>query len=569
MKEVLIKEIKAILIELGVENPKVELSYPEQLSFGEFTTSVAMAYAKPLSQNPRDLAEKIVDGLKSIHIEGISSIEIAGPGFINITPTREYYAHTLKSILEAKDTFGTSAFLENKKVMIEYTQPNPFKPFHIGHLMSNAIGESLSRIIESQGAHVIRANYQGDVGPHVAKALYGLIKKGKPEATLSLGEQAHFIGECYVWGNNEYETNEDAKKEIERINKAVYDKHDESVNELYHWGREITLAAFEELYTLLGTKFDYYFFESATAEIGKKIVEEGLKNGVFEESDGAVVFHGEAHGPKLHTRVFMNSQGLPTYETKELGLTKKKFDIENPDLSIVTTAVEQKDYMRVVAKAIEILFPEYEGRIKHITHGMMRFATGKMSSRKGNVITGESLIQDTIAVVEDIMKDREMTDIERREVSSIVAVSAIKFSILRQATGGDIVFDFDTSISFEGDSGPYLLYSVTRARSAMQKAIDSHIVASDSVVPEELSSLEQSLGRFPSVVSRAHDEYAPHHIVTYLLALSSAFNAFYAHNPIAQKESEHAPYNLFITEAFVQVMQNGLRLLGIRLPSKM
>lgn len=569
MKDILVKEIKAILIELGVENPRVELSYPEQLSFGEFTTSVAMAYAKSLSQNPRDLAISLTEKLKAKNIEGVFSVEIAGPGFINITPTREYYSRTLHSILEAKDMFGTSTELEGKKVMIEYTQPNPFKPFHIGHLMSNAIGESLSRIIESQGAYVIRANYQGDVGPHVAKALYGLIQKGKPEVTLSLGEQAHFIGECYVWGNNEYETNEDAKKEIERINKAVYDKSDESVNELYHWGREITLAAFEELYTLLGTKFDYYFFESATAEIGKKIVEEGLQKGVFEESDGAVVFHGEAHDPKLHTRVFVNSQGLPTYETKELGLTKKKFDIENPDLSIVTTAVEQKDYMRVVMKAVQILFPEYEGRIKHVAHGMMRFATGKMSSRKGNVITGESLIKDTIAIVEDIMKDREMSDIERREVSSIVAVSAIKFSILRQSTGGDIVFDFDTSISFEGDSGPYLLYSVTRARSAMQKAIDAHIVASDTQIPDTLSPLEQLLGRFPSVVSRAHEEYAPHHIVTYLLSLAGAFNAFYAHNPIAQKESENTPYNLMITEAFVQVMQNGLHLLGIRLPSKM
>ncbi len=569
MKDTLVGAIKEVLGGLGIEHPKVELSYPEQFSFGEFTTNVAMMYAKQKSKNPKDFAEIICQKLLDKNISGVSKIEIAGPGFINITPVREYYSNSLKEIIEKGNNFGKSTELSGKKVMIEYTQPNPFKPFHIGHLMSNAIGESISRIIESQGAHVVRVNYQGDVGPHVAKALYGLIMKGKPEATLTLNEQAHYVGECYVWGNNEYETNEEAKKEIERINKVVYDKSDESIHELYHWGREITLAAFEELYTLLGTKFDYYFFESATAESGKKIVEEGLQRGIFQESDGAVVFHGEAYDPKLHTRVFINSQGLPTYETKELGLTKKKFDIENPDLSIVTTAVEQKDYMRVVMKAVEILFPEYEGRIKHITHGMMRFATGKMSSRKGNVVTGESLIKDTIEVVEDIMKDREMTDSERREISSIIAVSAIKFSILRQATGGDIVFDFENSISFEGDSGPYLLYSVTRARSAIQKAIDAQIVVSDTHIPDTLSPLEQLLGRFPSVVSRAHDEYAPHHIVTYLLALSGAFNAFYAHNPIAQAEDKNTPYNLMITESFVQVMENGLHLLGIRLPSKM
>lgn len=569
IRELIQSAIKDFFIDLGIAEPKVDLSYPEQLSFGEFTTNVAMVYAKQLSLNPKSLAEQLVESLKSKKTPGVSSVEVAGPGFINIAVDRSYYSNSLKEILAAKEKFGTSDKLKGKKIMIEYTQPNPFKPFHIGHLMSNAIGESISRIIQSQGAHVIRANYQGDVGPHVAKAIYGILKKGKAEETLSLKEQAQYIGECYVWGNNEYETNESAKAEIDRINKSVYEKDNEEINELYRWGKEVTLGAFEELYSLLGTKFDYYFFESDTAQIGLKIVDQALKDGVFVESDGAVVFHAETYDPKLHTRVFVNSQGLPTYETKELGLTKKKFDLENLDLSIVTTAVEQKDYMRVVMKAVEILFPEYSGKIMHITHGMMRFASGKMSSRKGNVITGESLVADTISVVEEIMKDRDMSPQEQRVISEMVAVSAIKFSILRQGTGGDIIFDFESSISFEGDSGPYLLYSVTRANSAIRKAHDENITSSPQFPQSELTSLEQLLGRFPSVVARAYEEYAPHHVVTYLLALSGAFNTFYAHNPIAQKDNESSPYNLMLTESFVQVMRNGLDLLGIRIPERM
>ena len=200
---------------------------------------------------------------------------------------------------------------------------------------------------------------------------------------------------------------------------------------------------------------------------------------------------------------------------------------------------------------------------------MMRFESGKMSSRKGNVITGESLIQDSIDVVSEIMKDRNMTQVELKEISSIVAVSAIKFSILRQAIGGDIIFDFEKSVSFEGDSGPYLLYSVTRANSAIEKARKENIVSSRENPKNELSELEQIIGRFPSVVARAGEEYAPHHIVVYLLGLASAFNSFYANNPIAQKENESSPYNLALTEAFVQVMKNGLNLIGVKVPSKM
>ena len=228
MKDTLVGAIKDVLGEFGIENPKVVLSYPEELSFGEFTTNVAMAYAKELGKNPKELAEEICEKLSAHSILHISKTEVAGPGFINFSLSREYYSNILKEIIEKGNEFGQSTELSGKKVMIEYTQPNPFKPFHIGHLMSNAIGESISRIIESQGAQVIRANYQGDIGPHVAKAIYGIIKKGKPDATIPLFEQAQIIGEYYAWGNTEYETNDDAKTEIDRINKAIYEKSDES-----------------------------------------------------------------------------------------------------------------------------------------------------------------------------------------------------------------------------------------------------------------------------------------------------------------------------------------------------
>jgi arginyl-tRNA synthetase len=304
------------------------------------------------------------------------------------------------------------------------------------------------------------------------------------------------------------------------------------------------------------------------APIGMKIVKE-YTGEVFTQSDGAIVFQAEKYDPKLHTRVFINSKGLPTYETKEIGLTMTKFEKENPDLSIIITAIEQGEYMKVVQKAISLIHPEYESRMKHITHGMMRFASGKMSSRKGNVVTGESLIQDSTDVVRETVASRDFTDTEKNDIAEMVGVAALKYSILRSSIGGDIVYDFDKSISFEGDSGPYLQYTAVRASSIMKKAQAENIPIVFENIPEEISSLEQLLYQFPEVVAHAYQELEPHHVTTYLTLLASAFNAFYANTIIVNKDDVYAPYRVAIVHAFYQTMKNGLWLLGIKTPEKM
>ena len=444
MKEKLENLIKETLKNLNIsEDVTFIVEHPESFANGDYSTNVAMVCAKQLKTNPKDLADKITKELSARKVLAeINKIEVAGPGFINFYLSREFFTESVNEILDKKENWGKNNILNNKKVMVEYTQPNPFKPFHIGHLMSNSIGESISRIVEFSGAKVIRANYQGDVGPHVAKAIYSILnsKEYKEVGHPTIGsptynsKQAKYIGECYSKGSNLYDTDENIKKEIDLINKKIYDKSDEEINKIYDWGREITLDAFEEIYVLLGTKFDKYFFESAMAPIGEKIVKENVGK-IFEKSDGAIVFHAEKYNPKLHTRVFINSQGLPTYEAKELGLTMTKFKKgifeKGLDLSIVTTAIEQADYMKVVHKAISIMHPELEKKMKHITHGMMRFAEGKMSSRKGNIITGESLLNDSISVVLEKMKDREMASIEKNKVGEQVGISALKYSILK------------------------------------------------------------------------------------------------------------------------------------------
>ncbi|MEI8130706.1 MAG: arginine--tRNA ligase [bacterium] len=577
MKEKLETLLRDALTNLGIMAETIVLEHPAELSHGDYSTSVALAYAKkianPPAGGPRALAEKIVAELSSEKLAelGIEKMDIAGAGFINFHLSKDFFAKEIETINTLGSKWGTNSASRGKKVMVEYTDPNPFKPFHIGHLMTNAIGESTARIFEYSGANVVRANYQGDVGLHVAKAIWCLLKKGKGDTSLSVQAQAEYIGACYVEGSTAYEENPDAKIEIDAINKKVYEKADPAINDMYDWGRKVTLEAFETIYALLGTKFqsNCYFFESVMAPIGKKIVQENTGT-VFEESDGAIVFKAEKYNPKLHTRVFINSQGLPTYETKEIGLTVTKFEQENPDLSIVVTAIEQGPYMSVVQKAISLIHPDYESRMKHLTHGMMRFASGKMSSRKGNVITGESLLQDARDLVHEKIKEREYEENERDSIAAQVSVAAIKYTILKQQLGGNIIYDEEHSVSFEGDSGPYLQYTAVRAQSIHEKGKNAGLVSS-AVLPAEwkTTSLEKYLYRFPEVVERSYQFLEPHHIAGYLLELAAQFNSFYGQEKIVDSTDATSPYKLALTEAFRTTMKNGLYLLGIEIPNKM
>lgn len=593
--------IKETLKKLDIEYGSIFLEHPADLNMGDYSTNVAMSLAKENKINPKELSEKMVEEInKRVALSEdlsatLSKIESKN-GFINFYLSKEFLIDSIKEILASPGSpmglcprvglwprenknFGQNNIFIGKKIMVEYTDPNPFKPFHIGHLMTNAIGESISRIVEYSGAKAIRANYQGDIGPHVAKAIWGLIKRGYPEVPyekLSAKEKADHIGECYSYASTMYEDATESitiREEIDEINRKIYERSDENINNIYDWGRRITLEAFEEIYKKLGTSFNYYFFESIVAPIGEKIVKDNL-NKIFEESDGAIVFHAEKYDPKLHTRVFINSKGLPTYETKELGLTKTKFEKENLDLSIVITANEQEEYMKVVSKALEMIDKETASKMKHIVHGMMRLQSGKMSSRKGNVITGESLLLESCEQILEKIKDRDFTEEEKIQISNDVGVAALKYSILKQNIGGNIIYDFEKSISFEGDSGPYLQYSYARANSIVEKAKIENILPGFLFDQEKLnilsvSEVEKLLYRFPEVVERAAKEFAPHYIANYLIDIARAFNTYYGSTKIIDKDDLNSPYKIALTLAFANVMKNGLYLLGIKAPERM
>ncbi len=569
MTEKLTKIITDAALAAGLTPKEIHLEHPDDISHGDYSTNIALALAKEAKENPRALAEKIVEEIRKNLSSDILKVEVAGAGFINFYLSKEFFAKEISEIVSKKENYVKGNALKGKEALFEYTDPNPFKPFHIGHLMSNSIGEALSRLAENQGAQVKRMTYGGDVGLHVAKEIYGMtkLKEGFPENGDSLTDKTKFLGDAYVLGNRAYEEDPNAANEIKELNKKIFEMveagsaDDDDLRVYWEKGKTWSVEHFEEIYKKLGSHFNNYIFESEVSDEGKKIVKENIGK-VFEESEGAIIFKGEDHG--LHTRVFLTSEGLPPYEAKELGLFEKKNELyPKHDVSVVVTASEQNDYFRVITRVVSLLFPKQAEKLKHISHGMMRFAEGKMSSRKGNVITGESLLSETEVDAAAKIAERELTDVEKKEITSAVAVAAIKYSILRQSPGKDIIFDPEKSLSFEGDSGPYLQYALVRAYSLLSKGKEIHI-GMDAPKEWQTTYIEKMLSRAHEIFLRAWTELSPQILAGYLMDLSGAFNTFYGEGKIVdENDTVTSGYKLAITEAFSAVLAAGLSTLGI------
>ncbi len=544
------------LAKLGAGEVSFAVEWPADMAHGDYAVNAAMAAAKQLGKNPRELASELAPLIKESLGMLASGVEVAGPGFINIKLSSIAVAEQIALASQLGTEWGQSTHATDKRIIVEFSCPNPFKEMHIGHLMSTIIGESIARITESSGATVARDSYGGDVGPHVAKALWALRESGNTEPA-----NAEEIGKAYAHGSRAYEESEKAKEEIDALNVAIYKGDDHELMELWRKGREVSIEAFKDLYRILGTHFDYFFFESETSEIGLRVVHDELARGVFEESDGAIIFNGEKRGKEagLHTLVFVTSRGTPTYEAKDVGLAFLKEDRWPSDESIIITAAEQVGHFKVFLAALKEIAPLIAAKTHHVPHGFLRLTTGKMSSREGNVVTAASVIRDVI--------EKTLGHNEDPLIAEQVAMGAIKYAILRSSAGSDIIFDFEKSLSLEGDSGPYLQYAVVRAKSVISKVAPQNSEVLPPDAPAEPYIIERLIARFPEVVAAAQKNLAPHTITQYLTQLAGEWNSFYAAERIAG--GTHEAYKLRLANAFVTTMENGLSLLGIPVPEKM
>lgn len=554
--------IQNVIKELFGQDAAVVLTRPDE-QFGDYATNVALQLAGKLGLPPRVVAEQIVDALHTALGEGVSDITVAGPGFINITLSdNELLGQAAAAPHDKPDTY------QDKVVVTEYSDPNPFKVLHAGHLYTTVMGDVMSRLIAVAGGQVHRVNFGGDVGLHVGKTMWAIIDSDEQKALTEvevlaekpLHDRAVWMAERYVKGNNAYEDDEAAKAAIIELNKKVYqlhetDDHSSNFAKIYWLCRSWAYEYFDAFYEELGvTPFEKYYPESMTAPVGLATVKEQLAAGVYKESNGAVVFEGEPFG--LHTRVFINSQGIPTYEAKDVGLIMLKWQDYHFDQSVIITGSEQKDYMAVVLKSIEQYKPELAHATTHFTHGLLKLEGGvKMSSRKGNVLLANDILQAADAAV------AESSGAENKQT----AYSAIKYAFLKQRMGGDIIYNPRESVALEGNSGPYVQYAHARARSILAKVTPGEVELVD------LQPLERSLARkiseYPEAVAKAVSELMPHHVCTFLYELAQTFNRFYEHSRVVGDEREALRAQL--VTCYADVLKDGLELLGLGAPERL
>lgn len=538
---------------------RLELTMADE-QFGDYATNVAMQLAGQLKRNPREIAEELANKFREQLHDKVQEVTVAGPGFINI---RMSDAYIMSQAIVASSR--KPKHFEGQVVITEYSDPNPFKVLHVGHLYTSVIGDAITRLIAVSGGQTHTVNFGGDVGLHVGKTMWAILQELGGEDAEKLkdippDQHADWMAQCYVKGTAAYEEDEKAKAEIIALNKRVYQLYadqdfDSPFAQIYWTCRQWSYDYFDAFYERIGTHFEKYYPESSTALLGLKTVREQLANGVYEESDGAVVFRGEPYG--LHTRVFINSQGLPTYEAKDIGLIMKKWEDYHFDHSVMITGNDIVEYMKVVLKSVEQFAPELAKRSLHVTHGNVKLAGGvKMSSRKGNFLRAT----DVLELAQEANKQQNGRDDEQ------ASLGAIKYAFLKQRIGADIIFSPEESVSLEGNSGPYLQYAHARARSVLAK-VSADPATDISDLQKDERTLAREIARYPEIIEKSARELMPHHICTYLYELAQAFNRFYEHNRVVGDEREAA--RLMLVGLYADVLKDGLELLGIAAPNKM
>jgi arginyl-tRNA synthetase len=530
----------------GDVDADITLTRPEP-QFGDFSSNIAMQLSKQLQRNPREIAEELAQRLRSV--SEVKDVSVAGPGFLNITLTDD----VLVSMLDMHD------FRADKTVVIETNNPNPFKAMHIGHAYNAIIADTIANLIEHEGNHVYRVSYHGDVGMHVGRSMYALLRYIDGDVAkleqINPAERNTFMSRMYAEGSQAYKEDEAAKPVIDELAKQSFTREDPTYRAVYDI---IFDWSFEEIATnvaRLGNKpVEKKFLESDADVRGVQIVREHTP-GVFEESDGALIFRGSDHGG--FDNVFVGSNGLGLYGARDVGLIALKREQYHPDKSYIVTAEEQKDYFRGVLAAAALITPEEADVTTNISTGTVKLASGKMSSRSGDVIEISWLFDQ----ITEAIKSRG------GEVTDDVVAGALRYAFLRVRIGGDVVFDINDSVSIQGNSGPYLQYAHARACSILAKASGMSDQAPTDTFDSTERALLQKLTEYTEIVDKATAELLPHHICNYLYELSQVFNHFYEHATVIGDDRETT--RLWLVEKYRLTLAGGLGILGIVAPERL
>lgn len=526
---------------------EVRLDRPDP-QFGDYATNIALQLAKQVGKNPREIAAEIADALRETG--EYQAVEVAGPGFINIT----LGAQALLA-LTREEPAATRA---GEQTVIETNNPNPFKAMHIGHGFNAVLGDTVANLLAVSGARVHRVSYHGDVGLHVGRSMYSLLRYADGDfakiETIPAGERNSFMSKMYAGGSRAYKESDEAKAEIAKLAEQSFTPGDGLYGKIYELCKDWSFTQIDTLVARLGNvPIEQRFLESVADVRGVATVRANVP-AIFQESDGgALVFKGSEHGS--FDNVFVGSNGRGLYAARDLGLMQLKDEAYSPVHSYIVTAEEQRDYFKGVIAAAGLIWPDKKDATINISTGTVKLSTGKMSSRDGDVVEIAWLFDEFARAIEARGGDAD---------EKIVA-GALRYQFLRVKIGSDVIFDINEAVSLTGNTGSYLQYAHARARRILEKATAT--VTYPTEVQSEDRALVRKLGEYHEVVTRAAVQLEPHLICTYLFELAQEFNRYYEQHKVVGSEQE--AHRVGLVAVYADILEAGLSILGIHAPAKM
>jgi arginyl-tRNA synthetase len=584
-QETVSEQIRAYCLDLDIQPPD-EIKWQPIPFSGEWGISLPIfpiAAQEARSGRPVDVpqrAQAIAEAICEFLGTPVGFIRVeAVRGYLNLYfETSEFSHRAVENVLSQGENFGRGA-KKGEQVMVEFSQPNTHKSFHVGHLRSAILGDAVCRILDFAGYDVVRSNYPGDIGLHVIKWLWNYMKHHtgeKPEKDIT-----QWMGDIYVEANDRLEANPDLEKEVRDVY-ARWDRREPEVVALWEETRQWSLDGFEQLYRELDIQFDIYYFNSQMEQPGKKIVQALIEQSIAtdERPEGPVIVKlDELLGnkkDKYRVLVVLRSDGTALYSTEDLALTLKKFQ-DYPELkrSIYVVDVRQSLHFNQVWKTMELAGHEEPRKCLHIPYELVILPGNVvMSSREGTFVLLEELIREAqeraLEVVQQ--KNPELPDTIKKEVATAVGLGALRFPILARDNAKTVIFDWEAALDFNGQAAPYIQYAHVRASSILKKAKIKDLPSSNlprhDLDPSEVELIDL-ISRVPAEVQRAAEEYKTLHISNHTYELAKAFNNFYRNCPVIQAEPEVRAYRLRLVEAARLSIANLLKLLGIQAPDVM
>ena len=536
---------------------EIVFSRPPDFKLGDVATPLSFELAKKLKKNPIQIAKDIAENI--VLPEGVERAETSG-GYINFFFDRKYFSKQTVSIILREDSLYGKGEKKKEKVMVEYSQPNTHKSFHIGHLRNVCLGDALANIMEFSGYETVRANYIGDVGAHVAKCLWGYMKFY--DGVIPDQNKGDFLGRIYSEADSKLKESEEYQEEYKIVLKNLYEG-DKKTMDIWRTTREWSLEEFNRIYQELGVNFDIFLYESEVKDEGTKIARELLDKRIAKTKEGAVIVDLKDYG--LDEFVILRSDGTALYSTKDLALAERKFQDFKIDLSLYVVGSEQKFYFKQLFKTLELMGFSQAKKCYHLSYELVMLEEGKMSSREGNVVLYSEL--------KDVVKKEALNQVRERNISNaesiseIVTMGALKYSMMKD-NNKRIIFNWKKALDFEGDTAPYIQYAHARASSILNKIGNLNPEFSMGNLNEKEYKLLFMLSEFPEVVQRASVEYRPDFVSNYVYDVAKCFNEFYHECHVLNAET-NKEFRASLVKATKIVLNNALGLLGIKAPEEM